>query len=782
MHEYFGDGPAGKLKLGALCAVLVLVCGGCVDCSGCDPDKPKFEIKGPFVANADGTLTAVNSVEAGKPYVFVVDGGWKDGGKCPDILYWYMQGASSGVPADKTVHPPKTRNVTATRCEIDNESISYTFPAGAPGTRDVTISAQLWIKLPSGSVGGIPPTFAEAGATYGRVFGAKTVTVVTPGSTTPPPTGSPVSFAAAQPFAAGARPVAVEAANLKAPAADEVVVADDEPDPAAQDRLFIFTPNASGSTLTGPQSQALGPGDDPRDIAAADFNADGDQDLAVANFQGGNGSSNDEIQLLDNQGTTGAGDITFGENSVETGPGTVAVAVGNLDRDTDPDLVAANRGSNTVSVAMNSGGTMPGLFEAASNPPSGGTSPADVATGDFNGDGLDDIAVANGGSDNVHVLRNTGPTVGASVPTANFAAPEEVLPAVAGRNPQGVAVGDFDKDGLDDLAVANNGLDTISVLTNESATGATDLTFTASTLPATGADPTGDAPRQLAVGDFNGDGFDDLASANTNSNNASVYVNDGKGVFAGPVHVAMGQLPQSIAAAAINGDARDDLAVANFGASPLPTTGGSLTVALAQASAPRGGADQRSAAVGPPSAGKKATNIKVTGAFSRDKILSFGQSDVDEAGIGHVVNGLVSARLKARAKPKRKLPAGFGTRLVADVVARVDADLYPDADLMPPTVARGLLVGVVKKDPATAVCLRVRMDSREGMERANVLKFVGATGAAAGLRGKGRFDPPTLEDAALPSLSEFGNLALSAKQGKARKLPRQCRALLKKLP
>jgi hypothetical protein len=785
VREYFGDGAAGKLKLGLVCAFLLVACGGCFQgCPAAGP-PPKFSITGPYVKNADGSLTAVSTAEAGKPYVFVIDRQVvADGTICPSILYWYLD--SQGGGPTSTVHPPKTRVLPGAaiggrdRCEVVNETITYTFAPGAP-SRSVPVVAQMYAKFTNGQPFGVqPPSFAEAGSSYGKADAAMYVTVVTPGATPPSPT---VSFGGAQSFNVGARASAVAAANLKSPATDEVVAADDEVAAGDQDRLYVYTPNAA-TVLAGPQIQTLDPGDDPRDIAAADFDGDGDQDLAVANFKAANGAGADEVQLLDNQGTNGAGDVLFGENSIITPQGTTAVAVGELNRDTDqgtgnpephPDIVAANSVSNTVSVAMNSGDPTPGTFQTPDHLATGGTSPSGVATGDFNNDGLDDIAVANTGSNNVHVLRNTGPPPVAPGPAATFAAPEEVLPAVANRSPQGVAVGDFNKDGLDDLAVANNGLDTISVLINTSATNATDLTFTEKTLPATGADPTGDAPRDLTVGDFNADGFDDLATANTGSDNASAYAGDGKGVFSAPVHVAMGDMPYSIAAGTLNGDGRDDLAVANFG-NP-PTTQGNLTVALAQATSARRSEAQHA------DAPKGAKHIKITGRFSRARILSYGRSSFDDAGIGHLKHGLFSARLKARAKPKRDLPEGFGRRLVADVVARLDVDIYPEADLLPPTVLRGLLVGRVRKDPETVVCLRTRMDSRDGMEAANKLKFVGATGAVAGLRGKGTFDePPTLEDALDPNYPKWGDLDLAAREGKPRRLPLPCKALVKRLP
>src|SRR5215831_15948926 len=81
-----------------------------------------------------------------------------------------------------------------------------------------------------------------------------------------------------------------------------------------------------------------------------------------------------------------------------------------------------------------------------------GTNPISVAVGDFNGDGVQDLAVANGNSNNVSVLLGNGD--GTFQAAVNFD---------AGGGPVSVAVGDFNGDGVQDLAVANIGSFNVSV-------------------------------------------------------------------------------------------------------------------------------------------------------------------------------------------------------------------------------------------------------------------------------------------------------------------------------
>ena len=182
-------------------------------------------------------------------------------------------------------------------------------------------------------------------------------------------------------------------------------------------------------------------------VAVRDFNGDNKLDMVTAN--------RDTVVCV----RLGNGDGTFGP-PVEYGTHDISnfVSVGDFNGDSIPDLAVANSLApghpGTVSILL---GNVGGTFNAATNYPSLGESCNSVTVDDFNGDGKPDLAVANNGSDNVSVLLGDG--LGAfPVATVSLWA--------AGPGPRVAASGDFNLDGAPDLAVANGGSSTVSILLN----------------------------------------------------------------------------------------------------------------------------------------------------------------------------------------------------------------------------------------------------------------------------------------------------------------------------
>src|SRR5205814_845487 len=123
----------------------------------------------------------------------------------------------------------------------------------------------------------------------------------------------------------------------------------------------------------------------------------------------------------------------------------------------------------------------------------------------------------------------------------------------AGNGPYASAVGDFNGDGKQDLAVTNVTTSSVAILL-----GNGNGSFRA---PATF--PVGNNPSSIAVIDFNGDGNQDLAVANYGSSNVSMLLGNGDGTFSSAINLVAGSEPASVSVGDFNNDGNQDLAVTN---------------------------------------------------------------------------------------------------------------------------------------------------------------------------------------------------------------------------
>ena len=241
----------------------------------------------------------------------------------------------------------------------------------------------------------------------------------------------------------------------------------------------------------------------------------------------------------------GNGDGTFATKS-DYAIGTGAryhygIAVGDFNGDGKQDLVATNWGSNTVSVLLGNGN---GTFQPKADYATG-INPDVVAVGDFNGDGNKDLVMASYGDNGVSVMLGNG--------DGSFAAWGDYA---TGSRPYNVAVGDFNSDGKQDLVTASYGSDSVSVLL-----GNGDGSFATKSDYAVG--PWDRGPIGVAVGDFNGDDKQDLATADLGSNSVSVLLGNGHGSFAASIAYATGTSPGDVKVADLNSDGMQDLIAAN---------------------------------------------------------------------------------------------------------------------------------------------------------------------------------------------------------------------------
>ena len=289
-------------------------------------------------------------------------------------------------------------------------------------------------------------------------------------------------------------------------------------------------------------------GGTPSALAAADFDGDGLPDLAFADAAGST------VSILFGNGK---GAFTDPKNAKPTATGTTPVflAVGDLNRDGLPDLIAVNRDGGNITILLNNKGSLTGknIDVGFSTAPAKNRQPGSAAVGDFNGDGILDISVTAQADNSITILLGAGdgtftPAAGSPFSTGSSTAPWAIVAA------------DFNGDTYTDLAVANFTAGTVTILLGNG-TGR----FT----PAPGAALTsGKNPVAMLTADFNGDGSPDLAVLNNTGGgvgNVAVLLGSLTGAFKAAANspYTTGTNPMAIAAIDFNGDGLLDLAVAN---------------------------------------------------------------------------------------------------------------------------------------------------------------------------------------------------------------------------
>lgn len=203
--------------------------------------------------------------------------------------------------------------------------------------------------------------------------------------------------------------------------------------------------------------------------------------------------------------------------SYPVGTSPAIIITGDFNGDGKPDLAVANTGSNDISILLNNGG---GAFKAAINSPAG-TSPQGMVAGDFNGDGKLDLAVINSQNAVVFLLLGNG--------DGTFQAPAQVQ---ANPAPVSVVAADFNEDGKLDLLLGDGTSDGVFLLL-----GKGDGTFQQATNTLFGISGSVSA---LAVGDFNGDKHTDVVAYISPANLIKTVVQlpgKGDGSFATAVQI-----------------------------------------------------------------------------------------------------------------------------------------------------------------------------------------------------------------------------------------------------
>jgi hypothetical protein len=345
-------------------------------------------------------------------------------------------------------------------------------------------------------------------------------------------------------FGLGALPSALATGNFSGDGAADVAVGTE----AGTVEVFL---GGMGGGLAPLGPLAVAPGSRISALERADFDGGGFQDLAAAS------DGADTVSFL-----AGGLEGMRLQDAYRVGDEPAALASGDFDADGVLDLVTANAGSGSFTLLQ--GGPFGSAGDGGSAQTFGfrvlgdfaaGTEPAAVLSGDFNGDGVPDVAVAARGSESVAYALGGG---------AGLVSSSEVAPGI---NPQVLASGDFDADGTADLAAASAS-GPLVVLSGGPRGGSADRlrSIPVAEIPAAGVEA-------LASADFDGDGIDDLALA-VNEVKTIVLLGGGAGGLGTAPNrrqeistalpfgeLTLPRIPKVLASGDFNGDGTADLAV-----------------------------------------------------------------------------------------------------------------------------------------------------------------------------------------------------------------------------
>jgi Bacterial Ig-like domain (group 3)/FG-GAP-like repeat len=293
-------------------------------------------------------------------------------------------------------------------------------------------------------------------------------------------------------------------------------------------------------------------------LVAGDFNGDGKTDLVASFIASGRVSFTAFL---------GNGDGTFTSSGTFGGfDGIGEVIAADFNRDGMLDLASPATVLDYMAIFTflgNGDGTFACCGGYGYLPAHGS-----LATGDFNNDGILDVAVTTFGS--VTILLGNGD--GSFTPAAS-------QPSATMVNPASVTTADFNRDGVLDLAIADAGSAALTILI-----GKGDGTFT----QVSGEPSLTGFSNFVTAADLNGDGKLDLVFSGE-ANTISMFLGNGDGTFRAGLTEAMDYAPYGIAAGDFNGDGRLDLAVTNSSDNTVsillqrpPRSGVTITLASGQ--------------------------------------------------------------------------------------------------------------------------------------------------------------------------------------------------------
>lgn len=444
----------------------------------------------------------------------------------------------SFLPASGPVNTPVTITGTGfSTVAADN----IVFFGATKATVTASTATSITATVPAGA------TYKPITVTTNNLTGYSTLPFVVAGNGGG---GTPItaaSFMPGQNVATGNYPHGVALGDFNQDGKADLVVAK-----GSSTTVSVLTNTTTGSTVSfATPLELAATGDNHEDVAAGDIDGDGKLDFVLTNTFGSN-----SVSVFRN--TTTGPTISFAAKTDLAGViNPYGVAIGDIDGDGKPDVLATNSSYNTIVVFRNT--STPGNISFADKieVPSG-EGPFSMMLTDLDADGKSDIIVTAqfGMLSQLNVLKNNSTAGNISFQTPTLLANTS--------SPYGVAVGDLNDDGKPDIVAAVKLSVGVLVKRNTSTPGVISFSATQDYFA------TGDSPWGVSINDLDGDGKPDVVATNHAGNTVAVLQNTSTAgssiTFAGHVDYAVGAYPSNLTCGDLDGDGRADIIAANTSA------------------------------------------------------------------------------------------------------------------------------------------------------------------------------------------------------------------------